>query len=228
MLTLLIPFGSAAAQDDLCAQAGGMPDPATGKCVLRGSVEININYPAAELAGADSARFAIDNYLRELQDEFMDSFVDNLPQYTGFAPWSLVVDYRVYRRPGISLGVVLIISDYRGGANPNGYWKTFLFSETDGSALRLADLFQPGSNPYAVLAQVVPARIQQQYGDMVDAGWVYDGTGEDPLNYQHYALTPDSLLFFFDEYQVGPGALGPVEVMVPLAELGSIIAPALR
>jgi hypothetical protein len=226
IVLLGLPLGIASAQDgDPCQEAGGMIDDQTGKCMLRANVDIQISYPV-EIATLSAAKFAVDDYLAKLQDDFMDNFIASAPEFTGFAPWSLYVDYTLYYRPGFSVGVVFTVSEYTGGAHPSSYYKTFLFGESDGFELHLASLFEPGSNPYATLAQVVPAKLLEQYPGMYDP--TFAPLTEDPLSYQKFTLTADSIIFFFDQYEVAPGAAGTLQATVPLAELGGILVPALR
>ena len=225
VILLVIPLGIASAQGgDPCQEVGGMVDDQTGKCMQRANVDIQISYPV-EIATLSPAKFAIDDYLARLQDDFLDGFIASAPEFTGFGPWSLYVDYALYYRPGFSVGVVLTISEYTGGAHPFSYYKTFLFGETDGLEVRLASLFEPGSNPYATLAQVVPAKLQEQYPGLYDP--TFAPLTEDPLSYQKFTLTADSIIFFFGQYEVGPGAAGTLQAVIPLAELGGILVPAL-
>lgn len=220
--------GAVSAQgEDRCTQAGGVLDPATGRCVVKASVEIHISYPV-ELE-LPAAQFAVDTYFDELRGDFMDGFMESMPLYTSFAPWSLYVDYVIYSNPALpSVSIVFSISEYTGGAHPVSYYKTFVFNQANEMEVRLADLFAPGANPYAILAQVVPPKIAAYLGEYADQASIQMGTGEDPLNYQHFVLTPDALIFYFDQYQVAAGAAGPIEIAVPLAELSGILIPALQ
>lgn len=222
-LLLIIPVGIVSAQDP-CMDVGGMIDPETGKCVQRAALDVQINYPV-ELVGTP-AQFAVDLYLAELQDDFIDNFIEFTPEPFSSGPWSLYVDYEIYNRPGFSRDVVFIVSEYTGGAHPFGFFKIFVFSESDGTEIRLASLFEPGSNPYATLAQVIPARLNEQSPDLYDPAFF--AFTEDPLLYQKFVLTSDAIIFFFDQYEIAPGAAGNIKVRVPLTDLAGILIPALR
>lgn len=228
LIALVFPLGPAAAQGgDPCIDAGGTIDPATGQCTIQAGVTLEIAYPV-EIMNGGGLGFAAQHFLTDLQADFVQDFATYGLGAPSPAPWSLNVTYTVHNHPGFASGIVFAIYEYTGGANGNGRWQTFLYREADSTPLSLADLFAPGSNPYATLASVVPGLLQATYGASLDMDWVMDGTGEDPFNYQHFALTPTSLIFYFDEYQVGPGALGPAQVEVPLADISGILIPELR
>jgi len=44
-------------------------------------------------------------------------------------------------------------------------------------------------------------------------------------NYQNWVLTPDALVFTFEQYQVAPYAAGPQTVTIPLSDVQDILAP---
>jgi hypothetical protein len=52
-----------------------------------------------------------------------------------------------------------------------------------------------------------------------------DGAKPMPENYDNWNITPDGLLITFDMYQVAPGASGPLQVLVPYAQLQGVIDP---
>lgn len=224
ILLLAVPVGAASAQDggDPCMERGGMIDAATGHCVIQAGLSIDIDYPL-EIMNLGSAPYVIDDFLNGLRGDFVDQFALYGMEYYSPGAWVLGVDYTIYVRPGFGTSVVFTIYEYSGGAHGFSHYKTFLFSETDGRSLRLADLFQPGSNPYVALGQATNTQLTALLGMPPD----FISNAEDPLEYQKFALTADSLIIYFDQYQIAAGAAGPIEITIPLIDLAGVLVPAL-
>lgn len=119
-------------------------------------------------------------------------------------------------------------SYYAGAAHPNSYSETLTFNLENGKAIKLAELFNPGSkylqtiSAYAI--QDLKKQAKAQGGDsMLDDDWIQRGAGPDAKNYQSWTISKTGLGISFDAYQVAPYAAGPQQVTVPYASLKDII-----
>jgi peptidoglycan-N-acetylglucosamine deacetylase len=148
--------------------------------------------------------------------------VDLLP--ASYAPWTLTMDYETTNHSDDVISIVYTISEYTGGAHPNSYFRTFTFNLTENELIEFDDLFIEGASPLETIAPLVQADLTEQMGEFADAEWIERGTGEDPLNYQNFALTEDELIFYFPPYQVAAYAAGTFEVRIPLSDLSGILA----
>ncbi|NJR12921.1 DUF3298 domain-containing protein [bacterium] len=89
--------------------------------------------------------------------------------------------------------------------------------------LSLADLFQDGADPYALLAPLARADLTERLPDLAD--FVNPGTEPTAENFATWILASDVLILYFPPYQVAPYAAGPQTVTIPLADLaGSLRA----
>ncbi len=101
-------------------------------------------------------------------------------------------------------------------------FQTFVFDLANEKALTLADLFQPGTDPLAVIAPLARQKVTEQISEITDVDWIAQGTAPDPANYANWVVTPDALVFFFEPYQV---AAGPQTVSIPWGELDGLAEP---
>jgi hypothetical protein len=91
-----------------------------------------------------------------------------------------------------------------------------------GRELSLSDLFLPGSNYLETISSYCVTELSKlQFFD----GPFTDGAKPTVENYRNWTLSPDGLTITFDTYQVGPGAAGPQQVVVPFSALKSILNP---
>ena len=99
-----------------------------------------------------------------------------------------------------------------------------------GAIIKLADLFAPGADYAQKLSTITTAdllsQIQSgQYGSTPDFLAQTGGASSDAANFQVFGLAPQGLVIHFQDYQVGPGAAGPAQVVIPYGELKDIAAP---
>lgn len=223
LLTLMSGAATAAPEDD-CFAANGMWDPEESKCVIRTGIRIDLDYPV-ELAAQPVVAETIDPWLAQMQQDFIAAYAPDftLPSYTN--NWTLTASYEIYAHSTDVTSLVYTVGNYTGGAHPNYLYVTYTFDFVDQSVIALEDLFVRGRDPWATIAPLVMADLTEQLGDAADPAWIEGGSGADPENYRAFALTEDSLIFFFAPYQVGPYAAGGLEVRIPLDALEGVIRP---
>ena len=94
-----------------------------------------------------------------------------------------------------------------------------------GELLTLSDVFRDVDAGLLAVSGLAAQTILSDMGEMADAQWVTDGTAPEPVNFQFWALADDALRVFFPPYQVGPYAMGPQVVDIPLSDLYDLLAP---
>ncbi|MFZ2176882.1 MAG: RsiV family protein [Rhodococcus sp. (in: high G+C Gram-positive bacteria)] len=110
------------------------------------------------------------------------------------------------------------------GAHPTPIVATVVINADDASPITLSDLFPD-----------LPAglrRLSEQSALLLPgtvAGPEYERTGIEPVekNFANWLATPAGMEIHFDDYQVGPHAIGLVTVTVPWDALADVINPAL-
>lgn len=91
-------------------------------------------------------------------------------------------------------------------------YKTFTYDHNSGRPIQFGDLFAPGTNPMDAIYSVVAPELAKQLQP-----WRFQlapDVGKDPKNYQNFAITDDTVTFFFDQGQFLMDKAGTLEVPV--------------
>ncbi len=226
-ILLLAGFGVVEAQDpsEQCFQRGGYWDFDRSQCVMKTSFTMEVAFPLGYDAYPTVAT-TIDNFVRKIRAEFLGTALlnDGFTQ-SGPGGWQLSVSYQEYWVSATVVSIEFDVFQYTGGANGFGAFETFVFDLAADRVLGWNDLFTPGVDYLGVIAPLARQSIATQYGIAVDDQWLVDGSAPVAANYTHFVLTPTELLVMFDEYQVGPGALGPVVAHISIDQLRGILVP---
>jgi hypothetical protein len=179
------------------------------------------------LQGSEDARVKnFNNEMTLLTQEEIAKFKDNAAQtqpISGYAGSSYDQQYKLYSPPGNLISLRFNIMIYiEGSAHPGTHSRTVTYDLEAGQDLKLEQLFLPGSDYLTRIANYCIAQLKTR-----NIGFEAFATGAQPLpeNYGNWNITAEGLLITFDEYQVAAYAAGPQEVIVPYAELQSVIDP---
>lgn len=218
---LFLSAPAAIAQDNQCF-FGGFTDETNTGCKYLVGIDIDFSYPRW-IHDYEFTIQPIQDFLLLSRNEFWDFASTSLDFM--FSPWSLQISYDEYAFSDNVRSILFTVGGYSGGAHPYSYYQTFTFDLVGQRQITLMDLFQPGTDPLAIISPLVQQDLLTQMVDFADPQWIEDGTGTNPDNYQRFVLTDEALVFLFDAYQVAPYAAGPFEVAVPLESIASILAP---
>jgi hypothetical protein len=184
----------------------------------------SVNYPwVNEALFPDYAAF--NQEIQQVATDSITQFLLDVQQFQGVTPLStgslMELNYEVTYNEGQILSIVFTYDYYIQGAAHNfniTVTKTYLAS--NGQFLQLSELFNEGS-PYldTISANCITDLTQR---NMLE--WP-GGASPTAENYQRWNITPDGLMITFDEYSIGPYAMGIQRVTVPYAALQDIIDP---
>ncbi|WNG89405.1 RsiV family protein [Mycobacterium sp. ITM-2016-00317] len=207
-----------AAAQSACAALGGTVD-ADQIC------HVHAEKPAYRLDYAFPADYpdqqALADYLTQTRDGFVN--VSEMP-----GSWNLpyVLDakgtgYRTGPDDGGTRSVVFEVYENVGGAHPQTWFKSFNWDVAEKAPLTFETLFKPDTQPLDVIFPIVQSEISRQLG--VDAP-ISAADGLDPAKYQEFALTDDSLIFYFGQGEIMPGAGGALQATVPIMAVEGMLA----
>jgi len=187
-----------------CASMGGAAD--NGVCriaVTDAAYQMDIRYP---LDYPDEQ--AIADYVNQARAGFV-----TLAQTPGSLnlPYEMDVTAESFRSRQTQ-SVVLTLFQNVGSAHPTTWYKSFTYDTAGGSPVSFDQLFAPGTQPLKTIFPMVAERLEQQTGL---AGAVSTGDGMDPAHYQNFAITDDSLIFFFGRAEMLPSYAGESSVALP-------------
>ncbi|MEW5808981.1 MAG: esterase [Actinomycetota bacterium] len=208
----------AAAAEPACTDLGGTVD-AQQVC------SVHVENPTYTLDFTFPADYpdqqALIGYLTQTRDGFV-----NVAEMPG--SWNLpyVLDgkgtgYRSGPAEGGTRSVVFEVYENVGGAHPQTWYKAFNWDVTKKAPITFASLFKPDTRPLEVIFPIVQSQISRQLG--VDSP-ISASDGLDPAKYSEFALTDDSIIFFFGQGQIMGGAGGALQASVPRSAIESMLA----
>jgi hypothetical protein len=213
--TIGIPEASA---QSACADLGGTvsPDQTCRVHAQSDSYLLDFIFPAQY-----PDQQAVADYLTQARDGFVN--VSDMPGSRGL-PYVLDAKGTGYRSGLPLIGTEsLVFEVYQnvGGAHPVTWYQAFNWNQATRAPITFESLFKPGTKPLDVIYPQVNNYLSKEQG-VIDA--IPQSSGLDPANYEHFALTDDSLIFFFGQGQMFPESAGPVQATVPRAAVAPMLA----
>lgn len=193
-------------------------------------LEIDAAYPRLDDgAAAAAAERVLAAVVAAEIDDFQGMYRELLAAGAGHQgpPWQLSIDYdQVFTAPRF-WAVGLRSYSYTGGAHGGVHHLPVVIRRDTGAQVAVEGLFRAGSDWRATVADycydTLAAREPFSPGD----DWLREGTAPTAENYRKLLPLANGLRVIFEQYQVGPYAIGVHEVTVPYAELDGLLNPAL-
>lgn len=232
------------------AVAGGLPYEMRefckqyGDCTTRNEdcVSVVIHYPEFGPGTASAALVAIDSEIKkhllapvyedtepgsydELADSFIDAYMkvqEDFPDYK--LGWTLDRAASVTYARSAVLCIAFTEVSFTGGAHPNSR-KTYVnFDVSKGRESGLSDILVEGYE--AELTRVAEEKFREVRGigedeSLEEAGFWFEG-GIFGLN-DNFGISADGLVFYFNDYEIGPHAMGPTELTIPYERISTLI-----
>ncbi|MCZ8382239.1 RsiV family protein [Mycobacterium sp. CPCC 205372] len=191
-----------------CADLGGAVDPA-GTCRIHGSApgyRLDITYPTTY---PDEAALAA--AIEQERDEFVEWAED----VEGPIQKELDIVPHVHRS-GRTESVVLTIGT-NTGVRPVTTFRSFTYDTDRHTPITIDTLFKPGAQPLSVLNPIVQRELIARGSGLPDRAL--------PLHdYRTFALTDDTVTFFFPQGVLLPHVDGPLTVDIPRSQISSHLA----
>lgn len=198
-----------------------------------GQMEIAIAYPLlpeaepGATAGNATIKARVDKLLADFESEYQSFAAETTDMPADGPPWTLDISYgEVYAGPGF-WAVPLTVYQFAGGAHGGTQALPLVIARGTGVPIPPAGLFRDGANWLPVLAEACHADLAAREMFEPDDDWLREGTVPTPDNYQALLPRADGLQVSFQQYQVGPYAMGAFDVLVPWSALEGLLAPAL-
>ncbi|WP_186672845.1 polysaccharide deacetylase family protein [Sporosarcina sp. BP05] len=143
---------------------------------------------------------------------------------------------KLNRKMNISLDILthrsgnysFVLTDSRSTGKPNEQTRiqSFHLNPDTGGSLTISDVLGHNSKHLEILSTLVREAI---YNDPVIADYLFPEEVHiqtEPIwaNFDNFAITDESLIFYFDEYELAAGKVGPPVIAIPLSELNNILS----
>ena len=200
----LLAASPASAAPGACANLGGVID--GGLCHVRADgpaytmdLEFPLDYPDEQ---------AIVDYLVQTRDGFVN--VAQTPD-SHDVPHDMAVTAESLRSERTRSVVLTLFQDV-GGAHPTTWYKAFNYDTGRGRPVTFDTLFAAGAKPLDAVFPIVQRMLESQTGLV---GSISAADGHDPAHYQNFAVTDDSVIFYFGRAELLPSYAGATSVTVP-------------
>jgi hypothetical protein len=209
--------GFASAAPEKCADLSGVVD-ANQICQISATdpgYTMNISYPV----GYPDVQ-AVFDYVKETRDGFLN--VAKTPD-SRTMPYELETTETEFSSTVPSRATQSVVfKSYQGvgGAHPTTFYKAFNWDQASKKPITIDTLFREGTAPFPIILPLVQAEVDKQLGQPVA---IAADAGLDPTKYQNFAITNDSLIFFFSQGDVLPEAAGALQVAIPRGPVDAMI-----
>jgi peptidoglycan-N-acetylglucosamine deacetylase len=136
-------------------------------------------------------------------------------------PFDFVSNWSAVQINDNYISFVETIYYFSGGAHGITEIKAFNYDVAKSQTISIVDFL--GDSQLSKLSQLaqseIPNIIESGTQDTVLTQMIKDGTQPTVENFQDFNFTPDSLIIYFQQYQVAPGSYGPVTITLPKAQL---------
>lgn len=180
-----------------------------------------INYPFTNISTIDQP---IIDWIDQQKNAFLETEEEISSQKKRFiSHLNIQVETNIITKN--KYNIILSAYHYVGGANGITYKQSFAIDIDNEEHIELNDIFiDPNSESFKEkLLHAIDNIIENnnEYKDTIDQNLVQDRMQD--VENSMWGLTKDSFTIYFDEYEVGPGAIGAVELKIPINHLESNI-----
>ncbi|BBZ14705.1 esterase [Mycobacterium branderi] len=203
------PGGPRAIADPSCTSMGGSLEGGqtchvhTANSTYTLDMKFPVDYPDQQ---------ALADYLTQNRDGFINVAQTSGPRDQPYQMEVTSEQYRSGKPPKGTQSVVLKVFEDLGGPRPSTFYKGFNYDLDKRQPITFDNLFAPGSKPLDAIYPIVQRELSRQTGL---GGTIPPGTGLDSSHYQNFAITDDSLIFYFAPGELLPPFAGAAQAQVP-------------
>ncbi|WP_255428629.1 polysaccharide deacetylase family protein [Sporosarcina sp. resist] len=168
---------------------------------------------------------AISKYITTAKQNYLTTMAENKKNGSKFTG-ELNISFETLSHYSGNYSFVLVNSSSTGGANGTTDIRSFHLNPETGETFTIADLF--GRDPKN-LEQLSTLAREAIYNDPLLADHVFPEEVHlqtEPIwaNFDNFAITDESLILYFDEYELAAGAAGPPIIVIPVSDINSLLS----
>lgn len=166
---------------------------------------------------------SFDQMMTDLSGSY-DSLIKDFDDYT--QAWLVEINSDILYQQENYISVASTVFTYTGGAHPNNSQVYRSYDLTTGEAIGLDDILEQGYSSALNSSAEIEFRMQKEIPpneSLESAGyWLEDG--EFKVN-DNFAIINQSLMFYYNPYEIGPYSLGATELELKLTDYVDLIDP---
>lgn len=180
---------------------------------------INVQYP--QLDGFNE----LNERLKTMALTEVNAFKDQMADLSGSY---LEANYEIYRNDANIFSVAYEYYVYiSGAAHPYTYTTTLNWNENGGKKIEWVDVISGDQDIPLILSEMVKPKLYEmlEADENVVDDWIEEGAGPNAANFDNFTITSESIVIYFDPYEVAAYAAGPQKVEIPFEDLGVLLNP---
>lgn len=161
--------------------------------------------------------------INEMSQEYETILKENSDYNSG---WLLEISSDIIFQDSLYISTASTIFSFTGGAHPNSYQVYRSYDLATGKALSLGDFLVEGFETKLNQLAEIEFRMDKQIAPdkaLNDEGYFFED-GRFQLN-NNFAVLEQSLLFYYNPYEIGPYSIGPTELELKLTDYVDLIKP---
>ena len=160
-----------------------------------------------------------------LQKELEEDYSTMLKQFPEYAnAWHLEVNSDILYQDSLFISLASTIYSYTGGAHPNSAQLYRSYDLRTGEAVGLNNLLVPGFERELNAAAEIEFRMDKKIppGESLEEEGYWFQNDRFEVN-QNFAIINESLIFYFNPYEIAPYSMGATELELKLTDFVSLI-----
>ena len=173
----------------------------------------------------DSFNTKVKNYITNIKDRYLAEIAE-YKAFGGDETGELNISFETFPHHTGFYSFVLLNSTYLGGANGFTEINSFRLNPETGQEITIEDVFESDQKRLNEVAKSVREILynDESYKDKLFIEEATLHTEPHWDNFQNFALTNESIIFYFNKYEIASGLAGIPIVSVPLEQLNSLVA----
>jgi Protein of unknown function (DUF3298) len=118
---------------------------------------------------------------------------------------------------------IIFTHSYEWTFHPIASFESVNYDLKAGRPLLLRDIFKPGAKYLPALSKASRAKLVESLELSGVDSWMERGTAPAGKNFEAWNITPEGIIISFEDYQVGPYAMGAPSVTIPFTDLRNLL-----
>ncbi len=178
------------------------------------NVKININLPHS-----NSKEF--NNKIDKIKNKYLGYIKEEENSKNNATNLDLNMTYTVNKYNDDILSFIIHTEIYTGGAHPNTYIHTITYNFKKNKEIILEEMFKNNPNYLAKISEISIQKLlkEEKIKEYFIDDYFYEALAPKKENFKNFALDNNSIIFFFERYQIAPYAAGEFTVCIDLEDL---------
>lgn len=136
-----------------------------------------------------------------------------------YESWEMDGFFSISRPNPDVASITFNIYSYSGGAHGNLLIRCLNYDLATQRLLEFADIFEDPQKALDIMSKISSKELLKELGEDAEEDMIQSGTSPEIDNFSNLSLRASGVLIEFQPYQVGPWAIGPQHVEIPLEDL---------